>query len=242
MPAQLAWNGTRVEARTLDLSETGASLQLTPARSLPDHLDVTLAPADGPPLTLRGRLIRCDVNESGTLSAALDFLAPDEAQHRRLVEMMFSAPDTWSGPHGLTMGAPEHLMRILRSLAAIFAREQRLRRLAPRYRCELAATILGPGDDETKVRMVDISERGAALRLPRQAPVPSPERFRLRLEWNDSERTTLVARIRDVRRGAAGERLLGVVFVEVNPQQRHDLRKQLYSPQPQREALAGNLT
>jgi c-di-GMP-binding flagellar brake protein YcgR len=140
------------------------------------------------------------------------------------------------------MGAPEHLMRILRSLVAIFARERRLRRLAPRYRCALAATILQPDNSEMQVRVMDISERGAALRLPRQVPVPSPERFWLCLNWNDAERTTLTARIRDVRRGAAGERLLGVVFVEVNRQQREDLRKQLYSPQQQPETLAGEPT
>ncbi|TDI40566.1 MAG: glycosyltransferase [Acidobacteria bacterium] len=240
--SQLSWNGTRVEARTLDLSETGASLQLNPACSLPDHLDVTLAPADGPPLTLRGRLVRCDVDEKGTLSAALDFVERDDVQHRRLVEMMFSAPDSWQGPHGRTMGAPEHLMRILRSLAAIFAHERRLRRLAPRYRCELAATIQRPDDDDLKVRVLDISERGAALRLPRHTPVPSPERFVICLRWNDSERTTLTARVRDVRRGAGGERLLGVVFMDVNRQQREDLRKQLYSPRQQPEPLAGHLT
>ena len=92
-----------------------------------------------------------------------------------------------------------------------------------------------------KVRVMDISERGAALRLPRQAPVPSPEKFRICLNWNDSERTTLSARVRDVRRGAGGERLLGVVFIEVNREQRDDLRKQLYSPQQPSEPLAGHL-
>ena len=132
-------------------------------------------------------------------------------------------------------------MRILRSLVAIFARERRLRRLAPRYRCELAATILQPDDGELKVRVMDISERGAALRLPRQAPVPSPEKFRICLNWNDSERTTLTARVRDVRRGAGGERLLGVVFMEVNREQRADLRKQLYSPEQPSEPLTGHL-
>ena len=76
---------------------------------------------------------------------------------------------------------------------------------------------------------------------PRQAPVPSPGKFRICLNWNDSERTTLTARVRDVRRGAGGERLLGVVFMEVNRQQRDDLRKQLYSQQQPSEPLAGHL-
>jgi cellulose synthase (UDP-forming) len=240
--AHLTWNGTRVEALTLNLSETGAAVRLSPARSLPDHMDLILTPAGESSITLRGRLVRCDVDGDGSISAAVDFVGRSEAQHRRLVEMMFSPPDSWSGPHGLTMGAPEHLGRILRSLAAVFARERRLRRLAPRYSCNLAGTVHAADDSSMEIRITDISERGAALRLPPGAHVPSPERFPLQVRWNSLERTTLSARVRDVRRGAGGERLLGVVFVDVNPEQRHDLRKQLYSGQASDQQVASNAT
>ncbi len=241
-PCLLSWNGTRVEAETRDLSETGVSFILSPAQPLPERMDVTLTGADGRRTVLRGRLVRCDVDARGRLSAAVDVVERTEEQHRSLVELMFSEPASWSGPHGLTMGAPEHLARILRSVAAIFSREQVLRRLAPRFRCNLPATLRAADGRETTLQAVDISDGGAALRLPPGRPVPSPERFQLTLAWNEMEQTTLSARVRDVRRGPAGEKILGVVFEEPDAQQRADLRKHLYrepaAPAPTRSVAS----
>ncbi len=236
--AVLHWNGTRLEARTLNLSETGVALDLDSAHHLPENLDVTLYPRDGEPLTLRARLARCDISGEGRISVALDFVARSEAQHRRLVELMFTAPDAWAGRHGRTMGAPEHLGRILRSLTAIFARERRLRRMAPRFRCQLAASSEAGGGQGLNLTVMDISERGASLRLPSRAMVPSPEKFRLRITWNETEVTTFSARIRNVRQGAQGSRLLGVVFTDLTREQQHDLRKHLYAVPSQDKSLA----
>lgn len=239
LPAQLSWNGTRLEAQTMNLSETGMAFQVSSSHHLPEFMDLTLMPPDGPILTLRGRLARCDISGDGTLSAAVDFIERSETQHRRLVELMFSPPDSWQGRHGLVMGAPEHLVRILRSLASVFAREQQLRRMSPRFSCELQGRIAGGLQDGLLVRVTNISERGAALRLPRRTGVPAPERFQVRLTWNDTEHTTLSARIRDVRRGPGGDRLLGVVFTDLSREQRLDLRKHLYATAPDEQPLAG---
>jgi c-di-GMP-binding flagellar brake protein YcgR len=225
----LAWNGSRVEAETVDLSETGASFRVSPPRPLPEHLDVTLTGADGRQVSLRGRLVRSDRVDRGSLGAAVDFVARSEEQHRRLVELIFSPADAWSGPTALTMGAPEHLARIARSLLAIFSRERRLRRLAPRFRCSLPAIIHQEDGAALHATLVDISERGAGVRLPRGASVPSPEQFRIAIAWNDLERTTVTARIRDVRSGAGGERILGLIFREPAPDELADLRHHLYA-------------
>ena len=147
---------------------------------------------------------------------------------------MFSAPDSWTGPHGLTMGAPEHIGRLLRSVAAIFSRPRLLRRLSPRYRCRLDASLLPASGDAMPVSVIDISSRGAALRMSRGAQLPTPERFRLSVRWNDIERTTLEARIRSARNGAGNERILGVVFLELDAEQRADLFKHLYDDRPAR--------
>jgi cellulose synthase (UDP-forming) len=224
----LAWNGTEVEAETRDLSETGVSFLVTPARALPEYLDVTLTGRDGGRATLRGRLVRCDQMGRQGLAAAVDFVERTPEHHRCLVELMFSAPDAWSGPHARTMGAPEHLARILGSLVSVFSRERRLRRLAPRFRCRLQASIRHEDGRSSAATVIDISDRGAALRLPRGVAVPSPERFSLLISWNEVERTTLEARVRDVRPSAAGERILGVIFQRPGPEQRADLRKHLY--------------
>jgi cellulose synthase (UDP-forming) len=224
----LAWNGSRVEAETVDLSETGVSFRVTPPRPLPEYLDVTLTGSDGRLVTLRGRLVRSDRVDRGSLFAAVDFVARTEEQHRRLVELIFSPPDAWSGAAPITMGAPEHLARIVRSVVAVFSRERRLRRLSPRFRCRLAATIHHEDGAGLHARVVDISDRGAGVRLPRGAAVPSPEEFRITIAWNELERTTFTARIRDVRSGAGGERILGLVFRELAPDELADLRQHLY--------------
>ena len=164
----------------------------------------------------------------GSLWAAVDFVARTEEQHRRLVELIFSPPDAWSGPAALTMGAPEHVARIARSLLAVFSRERRLRRLAPRFRCRLAATIHHSDGSALQAGVIDISERGAGVRLPRDAPVPSPEQFRITIAWSELERTTFTARIRDVRSGAGGERILGLLFRVQAPEELADLRRHLY--------------
>jgi hypothetical protein len=77
--------------------------------------------------------------------------------------------------------------------------------------------------------VVDVSDRGAGVRLPRNAPVPSPEQFRITISWNELERTTFTARIRDVRSGAGGERVLGLIFRDLAPDELADLRQHLYS-------------
>ena len=215
------------------------------------RLGYTLERAAHGPVEPRGRLASLNERESepragGALAflgkdpaeLALDFVGRSESQHRRLVEMMFSSPQAWSGRHGRTMGAPEHLGRILRSLTSIFARERRLRRMAPRFRCQLAASSRTADGQGLSLTVMDISERGASLRLPAQAMVPSPENFRLRIAWNETEVTTLNARIRNVRRGTGGSRLLGVLFTDLTREQQQDLRKHLYAPPSQDKSLA----
>ncbi|MFQ5719503.1 MAG: glycosyltransferase family 2 protein [Acidobacteriota bacterium] len=236
LPCRLAWHGGQVSAETVDASETGLSFVLTPARSLPPFLDVTLGDDEEKPLTLRARLVRCDIDERGRLSAAVDFVDRTDLQHRRLVERLFCAPDAWDGPHGLTMGAPEHLARIVRSVAAIFSRPRVLRRLAPRFRCRLDAAILSADGSRLPATVVDVSGQGAALRLHTAARLPSPEQFAVTIAWNDVERTTFKARIRTGRNGAHGEHVLGIVFRDLDEQQRGDLRKHLYDDSTQRSA------
>jgi len=236
-PALLAWNGTRVEGVTTDLSETGVSLILSPPRSIPGLVDVTVYGSEGLTVTCRARLVRCDLGVDGALSCGLEIVERNEEQHRRLVQLMFSEPDAWSGPHARTMGAPEHLARIARSVFAIFAAGRVLRRLAPRFSCDLEAGLRLEGGAEVRARVVDVSASGAALRLAPGQGVPSPERFQLTLQWNPVERTTVEARVRHVRPAAGGGRLLGVVFLDLDSEQRRDLAKHLYGRSERTAAL-----
>jgi cellulose synthase (UDP-forming) len=224
----ISWEGGTVEAETVDVSETGVSLELSPARTLPDTVDVSLTGADGTSVDLRGRLTRCDLGPQGELSAAVEFLGRTEQQHRSLVELMFSDTLAWTGPHSLTMGAPEHLMRVIRSMIAVFSRNRILRRLAPRIRGEVEARIETATGYSASARTVDVSLTGAALRIDRGKPRPPSERVRLTIHWNGVERTTMEAEVRSARAGISGEYVVGVRFVDLTAQQREDLSKHVY--------------
>lgn len=231
-PLTLRWNGQRVEAISSDLSETGLSLRVAPALPLPEYLDVTLLDLNGKELQLRARLVRCEMQAGGELEAAVAFIDVSELQHRKLVELMFSPESSWNSPHSFTLGAPEHLWRILGSVVQIFSRPRTLRRMAPRFRCSLSGRILPETSAGFPARITDISAGGAAIRLQRGQSLPNAEQFSLSVIWNEIERTTLKARIRNVRNGAAGERVLGLVFVRPGPQEQADLRRHLYSGEP----------
>jgi c-di-GMP-binding flagellar brake protein YcgR len=224
----LAWDERKLEAETVDVSETGVSLELPRARTLPDTVDLTLVGSDGRKVEIHGRLTRCDVGPQGELSAAVEYLNRSEEQHRKIVELMFSHPASWEGPHSMTMGAPEHVLRVVRSVIAIFSRNRLLRRLAPRVRGEVEARVETATGYVSSARTVDVSVGGAALRLDPNKPRPPSERIRLTIHWNSVERTTVEADIRSVRAGGSGEYLIGVRFVNLTPQQRDDLSKHIY--------------
>jgi c-di-GMP-binding flagellar brake protein YcgR len=228
LPCTLAWEDQKVEAETIDISETGVALRLSPARQLPDSVDITITSRDGRQVELRGRLTRCDVGSEGELSAAVEFSGRTEDQHRRLIELMFSDPLAWSGPHALTMGAPEHVMRVARSVVSVFTRQRLLRRLSPRLRGDLAARVETASGYGAAARTIDISATGAALALETAKQRPPSERLRVTISWNPMERTTVEAEVRSTRTGASGGYVVGVRFVDVTPQQRRDLAKHVH--------------
>ncbi|RMG48261.1 MAG: glycosyltransferase [Acidobacteria bacterium] len=232
IPLELRWDGGGLEAVTRDVSETGLSFVLDEVRPLPHSAEVTLTASDGRSVTLGARLVRCDIGPDGRLSVGVEFVDRTEEQHRRLVQVLFGDPDAWSGPHAPVFGAPEHLLRFVRSMVAVFSPRRALRRLAPRLRGELPARVEIPGGALYDATTVDLSLEGAALRLSERGDGVS-DRFRLTILWNAVERTTVDAEVRSRRRGGSGEAVLGVRFVDLAPEQRADLVKHLFGAAPE---------
>ncbi len=230
LPLELAWNGARLRGKTVDISETGVAFTLRRADALPDEMDVSIHGPDGRVLCLKGVLIRCDVDPTGRLSAAVAFVDRDEGQHRHLVELMFSAADSWSGRPPATMGAPEHLRRIVRSMISVLSRERKSVRRAPRIPCDLPATVLSPGGATFAGRIADISVRGAAVRLERGCHIPTGRGLHVVITWNDQEKSTLRAVVKNVRRDPSGTRILGIAFSGAEAAASHDLARRLYGP------------
>jgi len=228
----LSWDGVRIEGRTSDLSETGVCLTLTEPEPLPRLLDVTLISKEGRRLPLRGRLIRCEAEGLDRFTAAIDFVNRTPDQHRALVELMYSSPDSWTRPQGLTMGAPEHLIRILRSVVDIFSPVQLRRRLSPRFLHDLRAVLIGSDGHSLSAETIDVSADGVGLRLRSDRPILVGAAFMMTLHWNDYERSTFRIGVVNVRKVGAGEYVLGAALVEPNSEQKGDLLKHLYGRGP----------
>jgi len=239
VPVLLSWPSGTVEAVTRDISETGLSLILERPQPLPRTAKLTLRASDGTAVVVDGRLVRCDVRRDGKLSVGVEFVDRTDEQHRRLVEVIFSDPQAWSGDHAVTMGAPEHLLRFLRSMIAVFSPRRALRRLTPRLHGELPVRITMPGGEEIDALTADVSLDGAAVRLPRGKSC-GDGRVQLTIHWSDVERGRFEAVVRSRRQGGGGEPIIGFQFVDVTPEQHSDLAKHLFgdqAPAPVREMV-----
>jgi cellulose synthase (UDP-forming) len=233
---RLSWDNVQLEGVSTDLSETGVSLHLTRAQRLPEYLDVTLTSREGRRVTLKGRLVRCDAEKDG-FTVAVAFVGRTRPQHRVLIELMYSAPDSWAGQHGRTMGAPEHLRRILQSVVAMFSAPRALRRLSPRFVADFPAVLFDAEGHDVAVSAVDISSHGLAVRLPRSEHLPVGARRRLTVSWNDYERTSFLVEVANERLAAMDRALIGLRFVDQTPEQKADVEKHLYGDTTEAEGL-----
>jgi c-di-GMP-binding flagellar brake protein YcgR len=141
---------------------------------------------------------------------------------------MFSAPDSWDFEHGRVMDSREHVTRILRSLREVFARRRALRRLAPRFACDLPVVLLPPDGTQIAARVVDISHAGVGISVTRDELFPEGTELALTISWNEYERTTFHAEAVHVR-GEHGGFHVGLTFMRLDGQQNEDLIKHVYT-------------
>jgi cellulose synthase (UDP-forming) len=226
-PCRLQLPGMHAEGTSIDLSETGMSLRLTTAQPLPPAFDVAITAPHGGRVTVHCRLVRSELRE-GRSVVAVRFVDRTDEQHRRLIELMFCAPGAWDAEHGLVMASGEHLARILGSLKAVFSRRQALRRLAPRFSCDLASILILPDRRQVSARAIDISHAGIAVRLQGDGTIPQGTEVTVFVSWNQYEQTTFHAHAVNVRNEREGA-VVGLTFVHLDGQQRADLFRHLYA-------------
>jgi hypothetical protein len=172
---------------------------------------------------------------------ALHFVGRTHEQHRRLIELMFSAPDSWKLAHGLEMTSPQHLRRIIGSLRQVYSRRRTLRRLAPRFPCHFAVSVGGAHDGRELVGYVtDMSYTGMRIRMSERPNWAEGDDVQLLVAWNEYERSTLRGRITNIS-AQGGDASLGILLSGLNRQQEADLIKHLYpraAEAPVRKAAA----
>ena len=219
---RLSWPGYALDEVTVDLSETGVSVVLDEPHLLPETMDVALASKDGRSVVLKGRLVRCDVNEAGKIVAAITFVDRTAAQHRTLIEMMYSDGAYWDQAPTPAMTAFEHVTRIVGSLLSLARPTTSIQRRSPRFACDLPGRLFDAAGVERSVRVVDIGFTGLAVRLS-GGTLPVGSRTRVTVEWTDREQSSLPAEVAAVRTGSMGQTVLGLKLLPLNATQSNDL-------------------
>jgi len=223
----LAWPEMSVEATSIDLSENGLSLRLERPVPLPQTFDLTIRSREGRSVTTRSRLVRSELRD-GEVIAAVRIVDRTMEQHRRLIELMFSAPDSWHVEEGPQMATPEHVGRILRSLVQVFSRRRALQRRAPRFEADRPVVLSRSDGHDITARAVDISHAGIGISVARDEALPEGAAAMVTVSWNQYEQTTFQVQVVNVR-AERGRVVLGLAFVHVDGQQNQDLLKHLYA-------------
>jgi c-di-GMP-binding flagellar brake protein YcgR len=214
-----------MEAVTTDLSETGVSVRLSKGAPLPIDLDLTIVSREGRRVSLQGRLVRSELQHDQVV-AAIAFVERTPEQHRTLIELMFSAPDSWNVPHGLPMASPEHVRRIIRSLIEILSPARAMRRMSPRFPCDLPVLVMRADGHQIEARAVDVGYAGIGLIVPREDMLEGGAEVSVTISWNHYEHTTFRGAVANAR-SDGGRSVLGLAFVSLDAVQKRDLLKHL---------------
>jgi cellulose synthase (UDP-forming) len=164
--------GLRVEARTADLSTTGAGLVLPAGAALP--AEVELVVELDPPVRLAARRVWCE-RVGGELRAGVAF-TPSTAERRALARALFSADGALAGAHlDRARSQVGMALRLLTGIVRAFLPLRPRRRAAPRRRTFRRAILVGPGR-RTRAAVVNVSSGGIGLLLAGRGP-PAGERL-----------------------------------------------------------------
>ncbi|HZT28586.1 MAG TPA: UDP-forming cellulose synthase catalytic subunit [Bryobacteraceae bacterium] len=113
-----------VPCRTLDLSESGVRVLLDGPCALPEACRIHICSDFGVEADLPARRVRYEWNPAGLPEAAFSFSGLSPADHRRLVELIFSGDRGWLGQHYST----DRVLRSFWYLLTTFWRVTRERR------------------------------------------------------------------------------------------------------------------
>ena len=221
-PCRVTSPAVNIEATSMDLSETGMSFRLAAAQPVPPVFDITISSPHGRSITVPSRLVRSELRDREVIVAA-EFADRTQEHHRRLIELMFCAPDSWDSDHGIAMDSSEHIRRILGSIKDLFSRRRALRRMAPRFSCDLPVVLMPSNKSAVTARAMDISHTGIGLVVPRDAHVPEGAELTLVISWNQYEHTTFEGHVVNVQ----GEKV-GLTFSHLSGYQQADLIKHIY--------------
>ena len=173
VPCTILDGSERTTAKILDVSESGVALWIPAARyALQKHIHIEFGASGDPPLTLKGSIVRQELEPSGGATLGVQFEDLDEPTTRRLIFRLLSSSTLQDEEEASGTGVMGSLGSIFSVLAQIGEHLRPSRRSTPRLpfanACQLQydGAIL-PG------RTWDISFAGVTVVLSGSHQVPS---------------------------------------------------------------------
>ncbi len=157
---RLVTHNVSCQGRTLDISETGASILLAP-RALPPVVTLSLD-GDGRGDPLAGEVVACDLVDTKTMKVGLRFVGMTEEQRRNLIATVYGTPEGLDRAPDRLTGVWTDVLTFLTGPLRSVIREQPRRRRTPRV-AQKWMCVVTAGKKSVPARVKDISLGGACV-------------------------------------------------------------------------------
>jgi len=152
-----------------------------------------------------------------------------EEQHQKLVRHMFGSAETWTQDYVFTPTSKSFLQLMLTPLRLTGSVETALKRVAPRFSATLSCVLNLDGQFVVGFSN-EVSESGMSVFLKRGPNVQLGMPLKMRLQWPSGDISELSAEIKRVEDVGGGQIKLGLAFLQITPEQRVELIRQIYRP------------
>ncbi|MBI4386367.1 MAG: glycosyltransferase [Elusimicrobia bacterium] len=172
IPCEILYGHTRLQGRTLDLSDSGALIELAQRWYLPRQCRIRLLSDYGEATELDAVIQRKEWLGEQKTRLGVQFKNIDEEIRRGLIRQAFSSPRSWESPlRPRPLDSINSLRQILTALFSRRLRKTRPMRRWPRVAAEIRCEI-SYGNHRLQAWLQDISSIGASLSVPRAQRLP----------------------------------------------------------------------
>lgn len=153
-----------------------------------------------------------------------------EEQHQKLVRHMFGSADIWANDYVYTETTRSFWSLIMTPFRISSAAEETpLKRGAPRFQATLSC-VLNLDNQFIIGFSNEVSETGISVFLKQAIRVESGQPLKIRIQWPTGHISELVAQVRRVESVGGGQFKTGLEFIDMTPDQKIDIIKQIYRP------------
>ena len=145
----VSFNGSALEGRSIELSETGMSLSLERRTYVPKDVKLRLYDSGGRPLDLSGQVLRCEWPPDNRTVLGVRFTDLDEARRHALQRFLYGDYDSWDHEYRPRVTTPSSIKYLV--IAAIWGSKHGLEKKPawPQVPVRLPCAVIGRGEGIT---------------------------------------------------------------------------------------------